>query len=160
MVMLWRQCGGGNMNIHDVSIGLLSLSGIGFTVGLGAVGLARIARGLAALPVSVGQRIIAKPDVASERSLRKARACEDNILLLIDDRGPLTADEVSAILEAGHQQASARVSELWRRDAMIAPTGEQRPTRLGRQANIMALTDAGRVRVGEIKRARAPAVAA
>ena len=60
------------------------------------------------------------------------------VIECIERLGSATCDQVEVSTGLSHQTASARVSEL-RRDGIIAPTGERRPTRSGRSASVFVV---------------------
>ena len=72
---------------------------------------------------------------AYEAVLADAPLLRRRCLEALNDNGPMTADEIAARLGASVLSIRPRVTEL-RKEGLIEPTGERRPNRSGRSANV------------------------
>ena len=72
----------------------------------------------------------------------------NKILLELYERG-MTDDELEVTLKMRHQTVSACRRGLVKKD-LVVPSGDTRPTRSGRKANIWTVTDSGRQQAGLI----------
>jgi hypothetical protein len=78
---------------------------------------------------------------AAAGSREQARAQRAAILAALRQYGPLTADELDARLHWRDTTAGRRMRELWQAGA-VETTGEERPTRSGRAAEVWQLREA------------------
>jgi len=82
------------------------------------------------------------PESVAAKKISRFNAERDRtrILRLVGIRGDegLTCDEAERLLSLSHQTCSARFSEL-KRDKLLVPTGNLRPTRSGAKARVMVV---------------------
>lgn len=80
---------------------------------------------------------------ATDTSPKQRRIAQRMIVLrAYHAQGPMTCDEFMERFGMPHQSAAARVSELYRDDPpLLIETGERRPTRLGKTAKVLRLSD-------------------
>lgn len=76
------------------------------------------------------ESVAAHASIVESKHLMRSR-----IMAYLAGCGPATCDQVEATLGMTHQSASARMSEL-KRDRLIEPTGDVKPTRSGRNAKV------------------------
>lgn len=68
--------------------------------------------------------------IAREQALGVSARHRAELMDALEQYGPMTADEVGALVGLGPLQARPRISEL-ARAMLIVPTGERRPSALG-----------------------------
>ena len=72
----------------------------------------------------------------------------NKILLELYERG-MTDDELEVTLKMRHQTVSACRRELVKKE-LVVPSGDTRPTRSGRKANVWTVTETGKQQAGLI----------